>query len=253
MENQNSLNIAVVDDSRLDSEKLQRGINKWLCENHNSNFQIESFKDGEEILKIFEPDKFQIIFMDIIMNMINGIETAKKLRELDSKVLIIFATTSKEFAFEAFPLHPFDYILKPFAPERLDYVLSEAIRILETPEPFINVKISRSSYKIFLKNISAVLANNHSVEIIKNDGETLTCCMTFKELEEVLLEYPRFLECNRGVIINMDHVMSLSKEKESFIMKDGARYAVHVRRRKNILDSFTQYQISRIRSAENEL
>ena len=249
----NYLNIAVVDDTRLDSEKLQRGINKWLFENYtNKNFKIESFNDGEEILKTFEPGKFQIIFMDIIMNTLTGIETAKKIRELDNKVLIIFTTTSKEFVFDAFPLHSFDYILKPYEPERLDYVLREAVRILETPEPFINVKISRSSYKIFLKNISAVLADNHNIEIIKNDGEPLICCMTFKELKEILLEYPHFLECNRGVIINMDRVLALSKEKESFIMKDGAQYAIHVRRRKNILDSFTQYQISRIRSSKHE-
>ena len=249
-----TLNIAVVDDSRIDSEKLQRGINKWLFKNYNDqNFQIESFRNGEEILKIFEPGKFQIVFMDIIMNMINGIETAEKLREIDSKILIVFTTTSKEFAFEAFPLHPFDYILKPFEPERLDYVLREAIKILETPEPFINIKISRSNYKIFLKNISVVLSNNHTVEIITSGGETLTCSMTSKELEKILLEVPRFLECNRGVIINMDSVLSLSKDKESFIMKDGSQYAIHVRRRKNIIESFTQYQFSRIRSARHAL
>jgi len=247
------LNIAVVDDNSRDSEKLQRGINKWLVENNHKDFQLESFNNGEEILKIFEPGKFQIIFMDIIMNFINGIETAEKLREIDKKVLIVFSTTSKEFAFEAFPLHPFDYILKPFDPDRLDYVLREAVKILETPEPFINIKISRSGYKIFLKNISSVTANNHSVEIFTAESETINCSMAFKEISEILLQEARFLECNRGVIINMDRVKSLSKDKESFIMKDGAQYPINVKKRKNIIEKFTQYQISRIRSSKHEI
>ena len=246
------LKIAVVDDNSRDSEKLQRGINKWLFENYDKDFQIEIFNNGGEFLKIFEAGKFQIIFMDIIMNFINGIETAEKLREIDNKVLIVFTTASKEFAFEAFPIHPFDYILKPFASDRLDHVLREAVKILETTKPFINIKISRSSYKIFLKNISSVIANNHNVEILTSEGETINCSMAFKEIAENLLQDPRFLECNRGVIINMDRVMSLSEDKKSFIMKDGVQYAVHVKKRKNIIETFTQYQFSRIRSAGHE-
>jgi len=246
------LNIAVVDDNLSDSEKLRFNVRRWLLENYNNDFHIKSFKNGEEILKIFEPEKFQIVFMDIIMNLINGIETAEKLREIDSKVLIVFTTTSKEFAFEAFPLHPFDYILKPYDPDRINYVLSEAVKILETPEPYVNVKVSRENHKIFLKNITAGQSNNHNVEIITKSGETLNCYMKFKEISDTLLSEPRFLEANRGLIINMDHVMSLSPDKKAFIMKDGREYIIQVRHRKDVIENFTQYQISRIRSSKHE-
>ena len=249
MENK-SLNIAIVDDNRRDSEKLGRAVNKYLFENYTKTFQLETFNDGEEILKTFESEKFQIIFMDIIMNNLTGIDTAKKIRELDNKVLIIFTTTSKEFVFDAFPLHSFDYILKPYEPERLAYILSEAIKILESHEPYINIRVSRSNYKILLKNISAILSNNHSVELIMKNGQSILTSMTFKEFQNFLDDKNNFIEANRGVIINMDCVMSLNKDKESFIMKDGAQYAINVRRRKNILENFTQYQISRLRSFE---
>ena len=245
------MNIAVVDDNNLDREKLARAVEKWFGEN-NRNFRIETFESGEEILEN-SPEEFHIVFMDIIMNTINGIETAARIRSINSKVLIVFATSSKEFAFEAFPLHPFDYILKPFDPDRINYVLREAVNFLETPEPFINVKIFRSNYKIFLKNISAVLSRNHNVEIITRDGESLICVTTFKEIQEILLKEQRFIECNRGVIINMDQVKSLGKNKESFIMKDETQYAINVRRQKNIIENFTQYQFSRIRSSRHEI
>ncbi len=248
-----NLNIAIVDDNVFDSEKLKRSVRNFFAEENPAlEFEIEIFRNGEEILKIFTPEKFQIIFMDIIMKNISGIETAKKLRELDSKVMIIFTTTSAEFAFEAFPIHSFDYILKPYNSERINYVLHEAVKILESSEPYINVRVSRSSYKIPLKNISAVLSDNHNVELVMRNGQSMLCCMTFKEFQNMLADKANFLECNRGIIINMDCVMSLNRDKDVFIMQNGAHYAIHVRRHKNIIESFTQYQITKLRSSKGE-
>ena len=241
------LNIAIVDDSPRDAEKLRRGIEKWFSENHGGGVRIENFNDGAELLKIFEEGRFDIVFMDIIMDSLTGIETAKRLRAADSKILIVFATSSDEFAFDAFPVHPFDYVLKPYAPERINYVLSEAVKFLERPEPCIDVKFSRSSHKIPLKNISAVTSNNHSVEITMADG-SVPCPMTFREIKGELEKSGHFIEINRGVMINMDSVMSLSRDREAFIMKDGSRRAINVRRHKSILEIFTQYQISRLKA-----
>ena len=241
------LNIAIVDDSQRDAEKLQRIAGKWFSENHGGT-EIKIFNDGSEILKNFEAGKFNIVFMDIIMNTITGIETAECLRRTDSKILIVFVTSSKEFALDAFPVHPFDYVLKPYDPERINYVLSEAVKILERPEPYINVKNSRNSYKIPLKNIYAVISQKHSTNIIMQGS--ILCPMAFGEIKKELENAGNFLEINRGVIINMDLVMSLGMDKKSFIMKDGSNYAINVRRHKSIIETFTQYQISRLRAME---
>ena len=63
-----NLNIAVVDDKRLDSEKLQRGIHKWFTEHHNTTRAVTCFPDGEALLKVYEPEKFQLVFMDILVS-----------------------------------------------------------------------------------------------------------------------------------------------------------------------------------------
>ena len=241
-------NIAVVDDTRLDSERLQRGINKWFYDNEHTTTNLTYYPDGQSLLKTFERDKFQLIFIDIIMDSINGIETVRKLRELDNKVLIVFTTTSPEFAFDAFPLHPFDYVLKPYDNDRLAQVLSEAIRFLDSPEPSITVRVSRSSYKILIRDISAVLARDHTVEVVTTGGNCMLCSMKFGEFEAMFKNEMRFLECNRGIIINMDCVQTLSKDKSAFIMKDGSHYAMRVRQHKDVLTKFTQYQIYRNRS-----
>ena len=73
--------------------------------------------------------------------------------------------------------------------------------------------------------------------------------MKFREVEADLMNYRRFLMCNRGLIINMDCVSSLSRDKSSIIMNDGTSYGIKVRGRTEIISEFTQYQISRMRGA----
>ncbi|MBQ6971882.1 MAG: response regulator transcription factor [Synergistaceae bacterium] len=240
-------NIAVVDDKLTDGVSLQRGIQGWFDENFPARRNVTRFPDGASLLRVFEPEMFHIIFMDIIMDSMSGIDTARTLRDSDRKALLVFTTTSDEFVFEAFPLHPFDYVMKPCTPEKLGHVLSEAVKVIDVPEECLTVRVSRSVYKIPLRKISAVLSNNHFVEIVMSDGNCLLCSMTFCEVEAELMGDRRFLTCNRGLIINMDRVSSLSRDKSSVIMSDGKQYALKVRGRAEVLRVFTQYQISRIR------
>lgn len=240
-------NIAVVDDKRKDTQKLQRGIQTWFTENHNTPRNISCFADGVSLLKDFEPGKFHIIFMDIIMDKISGIDTARRLRDFDMGTLLVFTTYSREFAFDAFPLHAFDYVVKPYTPERLGHVLSEAVKVLETPEPSFTARVSRSNYNIPFRKISSVLARDHFVEVVMADGYCLLCSMKFTEAEAILMKDERFLIPIRGVIINMDCVSSISRDKTSFIMKDGNYYPIKIRERTEIISVFTQYQISRIK------
>ena len=242
-------NIAVVDDKRTDGEKLQRDIQRWFDENYSKPGNVTCFLDGASLLKVFEPEKFNIVFMDIIMNSLNGIDTARRLRDSDRKALLVFTTSSPEYAFDAFPLHPFDYLVKPCTPERIGSVLSEAVKVLEDYEESLSVRVSRSTYKIPLRKISAVLSNDHFVEVVMSDGNCLLCSMKFREVEADLMNYRRFLMCNRGLIINMDCVSSLSRDKSSIIMNDGTSYGIKVRGRTEIISEFTQYQISRMRGA----
>ena len=244
-------NIAIVDDKRSDTEKLRRSIRTWLTENHNIPCEISCYHDGVSLLNVFEPDKFHIIFMDIIMDSLSGIDTARRLRYSDSKTLLVFTTSSDEFAFDAFPLHAFDYVIKPLTQERVGHVMSEAVKVLETSEPCFSAKVARSTYAIPFRKISAVLAHDHFVEVVIFDGvscgNSMLCSMKFGEVADVLMRDVRFLLCTRGVIINMDCVSSLSRDKSSVIMNDGNHYPIKLRGRSAIISAFVQYQISRMK------
>ena len=242
------LNIAIVDDTLSDVLRLESFVKNWFSDfsREHTLCGITSYSNGEEILRNFQPKMFQIIFMDIIMNKINGVETAKQLRSKDTELLIVFTTTSREYAIDAFPVHPFDYVLKPYWQKDVSKVLNEALRVLTADDPVITIKASNSEYKIPMRLIISAVSRDHKVEINLTDGRCLYAKTTFREIEKLFAGDSRFLLCNRGVIVNISQISA--QEKGVFIMKNGTHYPIRVNGQAKILAEFSQYLIINMRA-----
>ena len=243
------LNIAVVDDTSSDVLRLNNFIRNWAYGSSCELGVIQSYASGEEMLKDFVPKAFHIVFMDIIMGDMNGVETAQQLRLEDTELLIVFMTTSSEYAFKTFPIHPFDYVMKPYHQKEVEKVLDEAVRILTATDPIVTIKVPHAEYKIPMRLISSVVSNrNHTVEINLTDGKCVVSTMTFREIEKLFAEDSRFLLCNRGIILNMSQI--LVQEKGVFVMKDGTRYPIRVNGQSKMTEAFSQYLISSMRAGK---
>ena len=242
------LNIAVVDDTLSDVVRLKHFIRNWSYGGACELGIIQSYASGEEMLKDFAPKVFQIVFMDIIMDRLNGIETARQLRQEDTELLIVFMTTSEEYAFKAFPVHPFDYVLKPYSKKRVEEILYEAVRVLTANDPTVTVKAAHSEYTLPMRLISSVVSQGHTIEIILTNGKSVLSTMTFKEAEKLFAEDSRFLLCNRGIIVNMSQISA--QEKGVFVMKDGTRYPIRVNGQSKITAAFSRYLINSMRAGE---
>jgi len=241
------LNIAIVDDMKADAERLRQTIAEWEPSCDAENVRVECFACGEELLTRFEPDAFHLVFLDICMGRLNGIETAQRLRETDSRVLIVFVTTSDEFAFQAFPVHAFDYVIKPYTAETLHRVLNEALRHLGVAEPAFAIRHDRTVRNIPASRIVAAVSRGHSSEFFLDDSAPLNSSMSFTEVEALLGAEPRFLLCNRGLIVNMEQVVTV--KNGAFVMKNGQTWPIRVRGQAQLLEQFAQYQISRLRGS----
>ena len=242
------LNIAIVDDSPSDSARLESFIRGWFTEDSGRPELgcVRRYGSGEDLLVDFESGSFHVVFMDIIMAGLDGIETEKRLRASDARVLIAFITTSREYAFEAFPVHPFDYIVKPYGKKDADRVLSEAARALCSEEPAVTIRVPHGSREVPASLIVSAVARDHFVEISLDGGESLRARMKFSEAEQVLLEHDGFISCNRGVIVNMSKVSAI--EGGAFVMKDGSRYPIRQSSLREITAAFSQHIISGMRS-----
>ena len=235
------INIAIVDDNLPDVVKLESYIQNWNLSN------VSSYNNGSEFLREFEPGKFHVVFMDIIMDGLSGIQTARQIRSEDSQILIVFITTSREYAFDAFSVHPFEYIIKPFNENSVAKVLDEAARFFASPDPSVAIKIPHCEYNIPIRLIISAVSSNHSVEINLSNGKNLLSNMRFAQIEKMLVQFPNFLACNRGVIVNMSQISAL--DKDVFVMKNGERFPIRVNGRAKIISRFSQFLIANMRGS----
>ena len=237
--------IAVTDDRIEDARHLADDIRKVFGFFPQHSVSVQVFQSAEAMLESSGPGVFNLAFLDILMDGLNGIELAKRLRDSDVDLLIVFLTSSPEFAFDAFPVHPFDYLLKPYDTDSLRRVISEAIRTVQREEAVFSIRAAYATYQIPARSIISAVAQGHAVELHITDAQPVRSIMTFSDVRQLLITTPCFLECNRGVIVNMDHVTTL--ENGVLHLNNGSVFPLRTRNRSELISRFTQYQISRLK------
>lgn len=236
------MNIAVIDDDPAARETICAHIARWAGE-HAPAAETECFSSGEAFEARPNARKYDIVFMDIIMDGKSGIETARRLRGENLDTLLIFITSSPDFMAEAFPCHAFDYIMKPFTGERIDQVLAEAKRALDRGGEYIEVVADRRALKLLLSDILYVYAHSNYCILHTRAGETKVR-ISFTELSQRLLRHPAFAVVGRGVIVNFDNTTHLSGL--DCLMVNGDRVPVSRRRLRQTEQAFIDRQFARL-------
>ena len=116
-------------------------------------------------------------------------------------------------------------------------------------EKHLTIQLPRSKQATKVNDIMSVVSNNHSVNVNLITGEIWESNMLFSEFQTMLENEPGFLECNRGIIINMNYAVQI--KNDTFIMQDGTTYLIRRRGRKEISAKFTKYLSDKMRSSLN--
>lgn len=131
------LRFAVVEDRLPDAQRLESLLRLAFGGGHT--LVCDHYESGDAFLAAFPSKNHQVVFLDICMEGTNGIETARILRRTDPDLLLVFVTSSPEYVWDAFPVHPFDYLLKPYREEKLFQLADELRRVLFRAEPELEV------------------------------------------------------------------------------------------------------------------
>lgn len=236
------LRFAVVEDRLPDAQRLESLLR--LAFGGGQPLVCDHYESGDAFLAAFPSKNYQVVFLDICMEGTNGIETARILRRADPDLLLVFVTSSPEYVWDAFPVHPFDYLLKPYREEKLFQLADELRRMLFRAEPELEVRIARQQVHLPLRKIQYAMAQNHYVRIVSDDGEC-RAVSTFSQVEQLLRAQENFIVCNRGVILNMDKVLRL--DSDCFEMLDGTCLPVRQKDKNSLFAQFTQYQFRHMR------
>ena len=149
-----------------------------------------------------------IIFLDIIMPLLNGMDTARELRQTDKAVKIIFLTSSPEFALESYEVKAQGYVLKPIVYEQLKDMLDECAHTITDEPAHIVLKTSFGYQKLYLHDIEYAEAQNKKVVFHLCTGDTLEASEPLHSFENRFTEDNRFFKCHRSYLVylqNVDH------------------------------------------------
>ncbi len=208
------IKVAIVEDEEKATQDLKDALNRFSKEN-DIFFQVETYKEGLTFLD--EKKDIDLIFMDIEMPHMNGIDVAKKLREKDEKVALIFVTNMVQYAIRGYEVDAIDYVLKPLKYARFSALMKKTLRIIDkTNEAQLVLKTTGGIRKIYFSSILYIEIQDHLLIYHTEQGDIETWG-TISGAEENLPK-EEFCRCSHSMIVNFRHIQEI--DKDSIIMKN---------------------------------
>lgn len=233
--------IFLCDDSQETLNRYARLID-IIAKKNNIEVAISSFSSGEELLFHLSdsPDRADIIYLDILMGKLNGMDTARKLREIECKSEIVFLTTSEDYVYDAYDISPVQYLLKTAtSTEKFEQVFLRAVALVQKKEADMFICESGNIQKVIpFKDISFFEIWKRVVTVHYNGMETIDFYSTMEQLEDQLLN-KGFVRIHRSYIVNLPYVSKF--QQSSLCLKTGSTIPIGVTYMKPVRQAFADY------------
>lgn len=232
------LRIAICDDEKKSWQQLITALHGW-----DPAHRPECFSDGASLLQAAqEKEYFDIVFLDIYMPGENGVDIAGELQRLSPKTGIVFVTTSREHAVDAFSLHALHYLVKPVTTEGVAEAFRRLTQLKSRQRPAITLTAGRDSHTVYLDEIYYVQSVNHAAEVFLTRGRQIKVWTPLNELKSKLGEH--FLKINRGTVVNMEQIEQMGID--FCMLRDGTVLGFSRRERRSVRAAYDDYLFSRL-------
>ena len=189
-----------------------------ILSTYSINYKIYEFSSGEELLSNY-PKDLDILIMDIQMKIINGMDTARKIREFDQNLEIIFMTSFSEFMQEGYEVKAYRYILKPISERKISRNILPCINeIMKKKNNYLTINVKNNVDRIKIDSIVYIETDRPNILIYTNDNK-YTTKMSISKIDKILREHG-FFRCHNSYIVNLKLVESMN----SNTLKIGEKY-----------------------------
>ncbi|WP_300347740.1 LytTR family DNA-binding domain-containing protein [Clostridium sp.] len=210
------ISIAICDDEQIQRNMIKNMILQ-ISQDNNMGIIIDEFKSGKDFLSVFKKNtqKYNLIFCDIIMGEISGIELLKVVKSMNSSIQAILITSCDEFVFEGYDLGVLNYLMKPVSRKKLEREFLRAIKNINHTSPSVYTVHSNGGM-IFIDLSEVLYFEVNNKTITANFGDrTVEFNMKIKDLENDLKDR-NFFRCHRSFLANMAKVDSILQNKILF-------------------------------------
>lgn len=237
------LQIAIVDDEMNQIQLIKHVVEKFFREKE-IEISVSMFRNGELLLS--NPISYDLVFLDIQMDGMDGIETAQRLRVKNKKAVLFYVTSYQNYIQKSMTIHPFAFIVKPFSEEDIRINLEDFLTYTNS----VKEKKSKEIYQIhtiddhrFQVNMEEILyfhyLENRVVEIITSKN-------VYKIKEGIMHVYstlnPKyFIIPNQSFIINLHHIREIDGKNKKLVMENGDLILIARRKYNEVIEALNYY------------
>lgn len=160
------MKIAIVEDQKIEQERLTNYIQEY-CQTAQLPVEVVCFNDGLDVTSDYQP-QFDVIYLDVEMEIMDGMTTAQKIRQVDREVLIVFVTNHSQVAIQGYSVEATDFLLKPLSQFVFEEHFKKILRKFPTPEQeqlALYIKNKSTTTKIIMEDIYYIESIGHTLHI----------------------------------------------------------------------------------------
>lgn len=232
------IKVAVCDDEEAVVRKIVNYVKAFEKEN-DIQICIDEYNDGEKLA--FTKEKYDLIFLDVEMGELDGIDAAEKIRQTDTKVQIVYVTNYSKYMKTAYKVHAFDFIEKPLHMSDISRVLTDYITYAKQSEAACISFVVENGFKV--ENTDNIyylyFISRKNVEV----GTRFETYMVLENLADIYerLDKDQFFESYKGTIINLKYVEGYnSKLKVGVKLRGGKMLPLAPRKQKDFYNALAK-------------
>lgn len=235
------IHIAICDDEEDFVQDLKKKLEQFSAET-GEKIKVTVHCNGLDLIKEYDTT-IDLVFLDIMMSLVNGLKVAEMIRNKDRKVSIIFLTSFPQYAVEGYKYQAFDYILKPIRYARLKEEMNNWLQSYRTKDvPYIIAANDTGKYKVLLKNLRYIETANHNV-LFHMEQRNIIVYSRMKDIEKEL-ENKGFFRCHTSYIVNLFFVQTV--EGYDITLTTGECIPISQPRRKAFMKNLAEYWGNRL-------
>lgn len=216
-----SISVAICDDLKEERVSLAQMV-QHVLQKREIQPEVKLFSSGDELAHTYVPGQFHMIFLDIYMPDVSGVEVARAIRAKDSGVALIFATTSVDHGLESFDVQAADYLVKPFRESDVEETVAWCLSHLPDKMRSLCVNSNWEQTNIPIETITYIEILGHQSHIhLKN--RVIVARRGLDELESDIASSD-FLRCHRSYLVNLNYVQGVGET--DFLLADGTKVPI---------------------------